>query len=99
MLPGANLGRPEIVIDSEAARFLLLEAWMHTEIKGWARAGMIDEAQFQLLLCEAEGVLRPFVAADGRVAFDTPAHIVTTDRVQRTRTGANERQPGDNTNY
>jgi len=59
------------------ARFASIEAWVTTDVKGWTLADMIDEVQFQRLLNEAKEVLQPFVKADGSVAFDSPAHIVT----------------------
>jgi hypothetical protein len=50
---------------------------MYTDVKGWTLADMIDDAQLARLLDEAEKALRPFLAADGTVAFEAPAHIVT----------------------
>jgi hypothetical protein len=38
---------------------------------------MLDDAQVARLAAEAEQTLRPFVAADGTVAFAISAHIVT----------------------
>jgi len=35
------------------------------------------------ILTEAEHVLSPYVTAEGRVAFDSPAHIVTRTTPQR----------------
>lgn len=62
------------------ARFPSIKAWMYTEVKGWTLADMIDEAQFARLLEEAEKVLRAFLAADGTVAFEAPACIVTATK-------------------
>jgi ubiquinone/menaquinone biosynthesis C-methylase UbiE len=59
------------------ARFPSIKAWMYTDVKGWTLADMIDDAQLARLLDEAEKALRPFLAADGTVAFEAPAHIVT----------------------
>lgn len=53
---------------------------MYTEIRGWTLSGEIDDQQYQRLLREAERVLQPCVAADGSVAFDSPAHIVSAAR-------------------
>ena len=36
----------------------------------------LAEAQIRRILDEAEGVLRPYATADGRVAFDITAHLV-----------------------
>ena len=42
----------------------------------WTLGGMLDDAQFELLLMEVERALRPFVTADGTVVFAMPALIV-----------------------
>jgi ubiquinone/menaquinone biosynthesis C-methylase UbiE len=62
------------------AVFPSIGAWVHTDIKGWTLAEMIDDRQFDTLLREAETALRPFVDAGGTVRFDHPAHIVTATR-------------------
>ncbi|HZO41479.1 MAG TPA: cupin domain-containing protein [Methylomirabilota bacterium] len=62
------------------ARFPSIKAWMYTDVKGWTLADMIDDAQLARLLDEAEKALRPFLAADGTVAFEAPAHIVTATK-------------------
>jgi ubiquinone/menaquinone biosynthesis C-methylase UbiE len=60
-----------------AARFPSIESWVRTEIKGWTLADLIDHAQYELLLSEAETALQPYTTADGTVTFAAPAHIVT----------------------
>lgn len=77
ILAGAGLGQVTITTLHGTARFDSIEAWVTTEIKGWTLADMINEAQFQQLLAETEGLLKPFVQPDGTVAFRSPAHIVT----------------------
>jgi SAM-dependent methyltransferase len=62
------------------ARFPSLEAWLHTDLKGWTLAGAIDEDQYMTLLTEARTELAPFVRSDGSVAFSSPAHIVSARR-------------------
>jgi ubiquinone/menaquinone biosynthesis C-methylase UbiE len=59
------------------ARFPSIQSWVFTDIKGWTLADKIDNAQYELLLKEAERVLQPFVRADGAVAFRADAHIVS----------------------
>jgi SAM-dependent methyltransferase len=59
------------------AQFPSLSAWVHTDIKGWTLAEMIDEGQYQLLLREARRELEPYVQSDGRVEFDAAALLVT----------------------
>ncbi|MBZ0295180.1 MAG: methyltransferase domain-containing protein [Anaerolineae bacterium] len=70
----------ELTTREGTARFPSIERWMYTDIKGWVLADMIDDAQFALLLREAEQALAPFVTADGSVAFSAPAHIVTAHK-------------------
>jgi hypothetical protein len=41
---------------------------------------LIDGAQYELMLDEAEKALKSFVTTDGAVAFDTSAHIVTATK-------------------
>jgi hypothetical protein len=62
------------------AVFPSVEAWVHTEIKGWTLADMIDGRQFDTLQREAGTALRRFTGADGTVRFAHPAHIVTARR-------------------
>jgi ubiquinone/menaquinone biosynthesis C-methylase UbiE len=73
----AGIRDAQITTHAGTARFSSLEAWLHTDVKGWTLADMIDEAQFALLRREAVSILQSFVLADGSVAFDSPAHIVT----------------------
>jgi len=59
------------------ARFPSIEDWVRTDVKGWTLAEAIDDAQYAQLQRVAQEELRRFVAADGSVRFDSPAHIVT----------------------
>lgn len=75
----SQAGLPDVTITTYpgTAGFPSIQAWAYTDIKGWVLADMLDDTQFNRLLEEAEQVLRPFVTAEGRVAFSAPAHIVT----------------------
>ncbi|MCA9839555.1 MAG: class I SAM-dependent methyltransferase [Trueperaceae bacterium] len=59
------------------ARFASIDAWVHTDIKGWILADRIDEKQYQTLLSVAQKDLASFVTNEGTVIFDAPAHIIT----------------------
>ena len=59
------------------ARFPSIESWVHTDVKGWTLADLIDEAGYEKLQREAKTALADFVQADGGVRFAHPAHIVT----------------------
>ena len=73
----AGLEEVEIKTLQGRARFPSIASWVHTDIKGWTLADMINEDQYQTLLLEAEQELSGFVARAGNVVFDAPAHIVT----------------------
>jgi len=77
----AGIADVEIRTQVGTARFPSIESWVHTDIRGWTPADLIDDRQYELLQREAAVALRRFVRADGTVAFDAPAHIVTAQRV------------------
>ena len=68
VVPGLEVHRHEGV-----ARFPSLEAWMHTEIRGWTLAEEIDEATYDRLVDEARGALARHIGEDGVVSFAAPA--------------------------
>jgi ubiquinone/menaquinone biosynthesis C-methylase UbiE len=70
----------EITTRRGTARFPSIEAWVHTDVKGWTLADMIDESQYRLLQQEAPRALQLFVQPDGTVLFDAPAHILCATR-------------------
>jgi SAM-dependent methyltransferase len=78
----AAAGLPEIQIATEAgtARFPSLESWVHTDVRGWTLADLIDDDQYQLLLRTAQAELKRFAGPDGKVAFAAPAHIVSVTK-------------------
>ena len=73
----AGVAGTEISTFVGAARFPSIESWVRTEIKGWTLADLIDHAQYERLLDEAETALQPYTTADGTVTFAALAHIVT----------------------
>jgi ubiquinone/menaquinone biosynthesis C-methylase UbiE len=73
----AKAGIPAQITTREGtARFPSIDAWVHTDVKGWTLADMIDEGPYQQLRQEVEHALARFVEADGTVSFDAPAHIL-----------------------
>jgi len=58
------------------ACFPSIESWVHTDIKGWTLADLIDDEQYETLQQEAQRELRQFARDDGTVEFRAPAHIV-----------------------
>ena len=73
---------PHIEVDTlvGTARFGSIRAWMHTDIRGWTLADMINDDQFESLVDTAEKELARHTRADGTVAFDMPAHVATVER-------------------
>lgn len=59
------------------AHFPSIEQWVYTDVKGWVMSDDIDEAQFTQLVDAAQSELIEYVQADGTVAFNAPAHILS----------------------
>ncbi|MGH1493795.1 MAG: class I SAM-dependent methyltransferase [Acidimicrobiales bacterium] len=59
------------------ARFDSLEAWIHTDVRGWTLADMISDDQHNQLLAAAKTELAHFVGNNGEVSFAAPALIVS----------------------
>jgi ubiquinone/menaquinone biosynthesis C-methylase UbiE len=62
------------------ARYPSIRYWMEADIRGWTLSDALDDAQFELLVSEAETELARFVTNDGTVEFSSPAHIVTATK-------------------
>lgn len=73
----AGVSDAQIATLEGTARFPSIGSWIYTEVRGWTLADMIDDAQYQQLLQEAEKELRQFITSEGTVAFRSPVHIVT----------------------
>ncbi len=76
LFAGAGADDPRVETLAGTARFPSLESWIYTDIKGWTLADRIDERQYETLQREAPAALSRFVAPDGSVRFDSPAHLV-----------------------
>jgi ubiquinone/menaquinone biosynthesis C-methylase UbiE len=59
------------------ARFESIRAWIHTDIRGWTLAELIDDPTYERLLTEALTVLAQYTDEVGRVRFAAPALIAT----------------------
>ena len=77
LFDAAGMAEAAVRTEPGTARFPSLDSWVHTDIKGWTLADLIDDDQYALLQREALAALRRFVQADGTVGFANPAHIVT----------------------
>lgn len=58
------------------ATFDSIDAWVHTDVRGWTLADMIDDEQYDELLEAARVDLAPYVGSDGGVAFAAPALVL-----------------------
>lgn len=73
----AHIPHAQITTQVGTARFPSLQDWVYTDIKGWTLADAINDAEFDLLLGEAESALQRFLQPDDTVAFASPAHIIS----------------------
>ncbi len=62
---------------SGTARFASIADWVHTDVRGWTLADLVDDAGEAALVARAERELAAFVSADGSVAFAAPALVGT----------------------
>jgi len=75
-LATAAVSDPVVTRHAGVARFESVDAWLHTEIRGWTLADTIDDHGYATLLDAAQRELGDLVA-DGRVAFEVSALIVS----------------------
>ncbi len=81
MCADAGISGAKILWREGKVRFSSIEELISTERACiWTLGGMLDDAQFEILLKEAEHALSQFVTTDGLVAFDMPALIITASR-------------------
>lgn len=61
------------------ARFPSIRTMVEADLRGWlpVMGVVLQEEQIDSILNEAEGILAEYVTADGKVVFNSPAHIVT----------------------
>ncbi|MDH5540589.1 MAG: methyltransferase domain-containing protein [Rhizobacter sp.] len=75
----AGLTDAQVAQHDGTVRFASIDALVSTERACvWTLGGLLDDAQFGQLLREAQGALKPFVAADGKVVFSMPALLITS---------------------
>ena len=75
-LTRAGLKTAEHRILTGTARHPSLDSWLDTEIGGWTLAEMVSGDQLDRLKEIARDRLSDHIAADGRVAFPAPAHLL-----------------------
>lgn len=91
-----NMGDPRVLKDLLAAdfenvqvemiegiaRFDSIEAWVHTDIRGWTLSDM-SEDNYQRLLTAGEQELARYAGPNGTVSFPAPALIATGSATRR----------------
>src|SRR5688500_401569 len=74
----AGIAGAQVTRHAGTVRFASIAALISTERACvFTLGGLLDDAQFERLLQEADAALRPFAAADGKVAFAMPALVRT----------------------
>jgi len=75
----AGLPNGTIVPLGGRVHFPSIDAWVHTDIKGWTLADMIDDQQYEQLRAAALIELKRFQNSDGTVSFASSVHIATAE--------------------
>lgn len=67
------------------ANFPSIRSMVEADLRGWLPVMGVDleEDLISAILAEAEEVLADFIAPDGRMLFDSPAHIVSAQKMPR----------------
>ena len=75
----AGVEAVEVTTHRGTARFPNVRAMVEADLRGWlpVMGVVLAEQRIQLILEEAEHTLSRFVTAEGRVEFESPAHIVS----------------------
>ena len=79
LFAGAGVASVAITTLHGTAQFPNIRSMVEADLKGWlpVRGVVLPEDQMHRILTEAEQALSPCVTAEGRVALDSPAHLVT----------------------
>ncbi|HBY99463.1 MAG TPA: methyltransferase type 11 [Chloroflexi bacterium] len=82
LFKGAGVASVEIITHHGTARFPSIRSMAEADLRGWlpVMGVVLPEEQIERILAEAEQVLSLHVSEQGRVIFDSPAHIVTGTR-------------------
>jgi SAM-dependent methyltransferase len=79
LFKSAGVAAVEINTLHGTARFPSIRSLVEADLRGWlpVMGVVLSEAQIQKILGEADQVLNPYVNEEGRLVFDSPAHIIT----------------------
>ncbi len=75
----AGLASVDVTTHRGTARFPSIRAMVEADLRGWlpVMGVILSEERIELILEEAERALSRYVTADGKVEFESPAHIVS----------------------
>lgn len=75
----AGVDSVEVTTLSGTARFPSIRTMVEADLRGWlpVMGVVLTGEQIEVILREAEQVLSQYVTAEGKVEFESPAHIVT----------------------
>lgn len=78
LFASAGVAAVSITTHHGTAKFPSLRSMVEADLRGWlpVMGVVLPEDQIHRMLKEAEDVLRAFVTPEGKVTFDSPAHIV-----------------------
>lgn len=80
----AEADMPSVTIDTHVghARFPSVRVMLEAEMRGWMPGvGIVfSDDEIEAVIADGERALSAYVAADGTITFDSPAHIVTATK-------------------
>lgn len=78
----SGLDSVQVTTDRSPASFPGIRVMVEADVRGWLplMGVVLPEEQIAGILDEAEQILRPYVNGNGRMVFETSAHIVTGTR-------------------
>ena len=82
LLGSAGAASVAITTHTGTARFPSARSMVEADLRGWlpVMGVVLTEEQIHRILADAESALGRYVTAEGRVVFDSPAHIITGTR-------------------
>jgi SAM-dependent methyltransferase len=81
LFTGAGISPVTIETRAGRARYPSIRSWVLTDVKGWFPIVQVTvpEADYAVLLDDAEKALSPFVRPNGSIEFPITVHVVTAD--------------------
>jgi SAM-dependent methyltransferase len=76
----AGVEAPRVERAEGRSIFASLDAWLHTNVRGWTLGPMVSDAAFARLLERAPDHLGGFVAPSGRVELTSVAQVVVAEK-------------------